>query len=182
MSMAISRASYTGDPGFFGDIFKGIKKVASVVLPFTPVGAAYTAGRQFLASRRQPPAPIAGPGSIDLSGDWAQVAQRYGITIAQAQRGDFPAGPGPVTAQRTMMGAPPPMMNGNGMASAGGYHLNKSNYFLMSGEFVPAGSKWVRNRKRNPANARATSRAISRITGAKNYAKSLGRISIRKKC
>jgi len=68
-------------------------------------------------------------------------------------------------------------MNG----SMGGYHLNKSDYFLMSGEFVPAGTRWVKNRKRNPANARATSRAISRITGAKRYAGALSRISIRKK-
>jgi len=68
------------------------------------------------------------------------------------------------------------------MVGGPGYHLNKSSYFLMSGEFVPAESRWVKNRKRNPANARATSRAISRITGAKSYAKSLGRISIRKKC
>jgi len=63
-----------------------------------------------------------------------------------------------------------------------GYHPNKSDYFLKTGEFVPAGSRMVKNRKRNPANARATSRAISRVTGAKRYAKSLSRISIRKKC
>jgi len=61
-----------------------------------------------------------------------------------------------------------------------GYHANKSDYFLKSGEFVPAGTRMVRNRKRNPANARATSRAISRIVGAKRYAKSLSRVSIRK--
>jgi len=73
-------------------------------------------------------------------------------------------------------------MNGVDLKAMGGYHPNKSDYFLKSGEYVPAGTRWVKNRKRNPANARATSRAISRISGAKTYAKSLGRISIRKKC
>jgi len=39
----------------------------------------------------------------------------------------------------------------------------------------------VKNRRRNPANPRATSNAITRIKGAKRYAKSLSSISIRKK-
>jgi len=60
-----------------------------------------------------------------------------------------------------------------------GYHWNKSDYFLRSGEFVPAGAKMVRNRRRNPANPRATSNAIARVKGAKRYAKTLGRITIR---
>jgi len=63
-----------------------------------------------------------------------------------------------------------------------GYHWNKSGYFLMSGEYVSPGTKAVRNRRRNPANPRATSNAITRIKGAKRYAKSLSSISIRKKC
>jgi len=63
-----------------------------------------------------------------------------------------------------------------------GYHWNKSDYFLRSGEFVPAGTRAVRNRRRNPANPRATSNAITRIKGAKRYASSLSSISIRKKC
>jgi len=82
-----------------------------------------------------------------------------------------------------------PEMNGmmeNGMMAGrpavSGYHWNKSGYFLKSGEYVPAGSKMVKNRRRNPANPRATSNAITRIKGAKRYAKSLSAISIRKKC
>jgi len=61
-----------------------------------------------------------------------------------------------------------------------GYHWNKSGYFLMSGEYIAPGTKAVRNRRRNPANPRATSNAITRIKGAKRYAKSLSAISIRK--
>lgn len=45
-----------------------------------------------------------------------------------------------------------------------GYHLNKSAYFLRDGTFVPARSRFVRNRSRNPANGRALRRAIGRVS------------------
>jgi len=77
-------------------------------------------------------------------------------------------------------GMDPGMMAGRPAVS--GYHWNKSGYFLKSGEYVPAGTKVVKNRRRNPANPRATSNAITRIKGAKRYAASLSSISIRKKC
>jgi len=147
MSMAIKRASYTGDPGLFGDIFGGIK------------GAIGGAFKGFTGMGRMPTAPIAGPG--------------FPLFAPQV-----PA-PGVLPAiQRALPGGATGMMAG--CAPMSGYHLNKSEYFLKSGEFVPEGSRLVRNRKRNPANARATSRAISRVVGAKRYAKSLSRVSIRK--
>jgi len=162
MSMAIKRASYTGDPGFFGDIFRGA------------VGAVKGAVGGFLG--RQPPAPVAGPGSYPLPRPM-QLTQRAPVRIGPINidpRAILPGGdPLFSLAGAAANGACPPSM--------GGYHLNKSEYFLKSGEFVPAGSRYVRNRKRNPANARATSRAISRVVGAKRYASSLSRISIRKK-
>jgi len=158
MSMAISRASYTGDPGFFGDIWGGI------------TGAVGGAVRGFMG--RQPPIPTAGPGSVPLR----SIAPNGGNGPRRILFDPLAAFPG----GRPLFS----MENGNGGApcDTAGYHLNKSAYFLMSGEFVPEGSRYVRNRKRNPANARATSRAISRVTGAKRYAQSLSRISIRKKC
>jgi len=77
-------------------------------------------------------------------------------------------------------GAAPMAMRAGKASGWPGYHWNKSDYFLRSGEFVPAGSRAVRNRRRNPANPRATSNAITRIKGAKRYAKSLSAITIRK--
>jgi len=158
MSMAIKRSSYTGDPGLW-DVFKGA------------VGGAWkglTGG-----GGRQPPIPVKGPGMYS-----------------------FPPLQDPGNGPRTIRIDPgawrpfgdPLISMGPSMTEAGcpanlsGYHLNKSAYFLKSGEYVPEASRYVRNRKRNPANARATSRAISRVTGAKRYAQSLSRISIRKKC
>jgi len=160
MSMAIRRASYTGDPGFFGDIFRGAISAIPIVGP-----ALGNIGRQ-------PPMPTAGPGSIPLP------------MPRIVQNGARKPGLGGLLERSFPGGASGFFENGNGGAPcvSAGYHPNKSDYFLKSGEFVPAGSRMVKNRKRNPANARATSRAISRVTGAKRYAASLSRISIRKKC
>jgi hypothetical protein len=58
-----------------------------------------------------------------------------------------------------------------------GYHANKSSYWLMDGTFVPKGTRWVKNRRRNPANARALSRAIGRIDLGKKLQSTLAGIS-----
>lgn len=64
--------------------------------------------------------------------------------------------------------------------SVSGYHLNKTDYFLRDGTFVPAGTKLVKNRRRNPLNPRAASRAISRLESAKKAASRMNAITIRK--
>jgi len=87
----------------------------------------------------------------------------------------------PMAAMNGMNGDPMTMRAGTASGWPG-YHWNKSDYFLRSGEFVPAGSRSVKNRRRNPMNPRATSNAISRVKGAKRFASSLAHISIRKKC
>jgi hypothetical protein len=50
-----------------------------------------------------------------------------------------------------------------------GFHLNKADYFLRDGTFVPKGSKWVRNRSRNPLNPRALQRAVARVDAGKTW-------------
>jgi len=164
MSMAIKRASYTGDPGLF-DIFKGA------------IGGAW-AGLTGGAGR-QPPIPTAGPGRVPLGRNFGP-GNMGGNGFKLPGFMDPLGFTGPSWLDRGT--AAPSMTEAGCPANLSGYHLNKSAYFLMSGEFVPAGSRYVRNRKRNPANARATSRAISRVVGAKRYATSLSRISVRKKC
>jgi len=184
MSMAIKRASYTGDPGLFGNIFGAIKGAVSGFIG------------------KPPPIPTAGPGSFPLGGAYGSAFGGGGGLAAQcAASGKVPDPSRPGKCMRIPGGVPAPgfmaftqravPFGATGMMAPemngcppnmSGYHLNKSAYFLMSGEFVAEGSRYVKNRKRNPANARATSRAIGRITGAKMYAKSLSRISIRKKC
>lgn len=60
-----------------------------------------------------------------------------------------------------------------------GYRLNKSSYFLKSGQFVPEGTKLVRVRRRNFANGRALRRSIGRVQGFERLVKS-SRKSLRK--
>jgi len=170
MSMSIKRASYTGDPGFFDFL----KRAAGVATSFIPVVGGGIS-QAIMGIGRQPPRPVAGPGSFPIMA-MPQNGQVYPGT--QIPKPGIPA-----MFERAFTGGATGMMPMNGSpTSGGGYHLNKSDYFLKTGEYIPAGSRWVKNRKRNPANARATSRAISRVVGAKKYATTLSRISIRKKC
>ncbi len=53
------------------------------------------------------------------------------------------------------------------IACHSGYHANKSDYWLKDGSFVAKGTRCVRNRRRNPMNPRALSRAISRVDSGK---------------
>jgi hypothetical protein len=57
----------------------------------------------------------------------------------------------------------------NGAGAPKGFHLNKADYFLRDGTFVPKGSKWVRNRSRNPLNPRALQRAVARVDAGKTW-------------
>ena len=146
----IGRNVQQGDPGIFGTLF-GIAK-----------GAVRT-GVGFLTG--------------GVGGAGREIAR----TIAGRQML-----PQPGTGFR---GPPPPSRGGFGgpalvTAGAGemlkGYHLNSSSYFLTDGTFVPKGTRAVKNRRRNPANARATSRAISRINGAKRMQHTLAQIETAK--
>lgn len=68
-----------------------------------------------------------------------------------------------------------------------GYHLNKTRYAVVNGGdpyVVEAGTKCVKNRRRNALNPRALNRAVSRVAAAKKYARMLDRIEIkgRRRC
>jgi len=237
MSMAISRTKYTGDPGIFGDIWGGIKKVAGVglgvatMLPVVGGAAKVLRSLAFPGDARvnipgattlpsfpmggiMPNVPVGMPGSGSGGPNWVpKVSGACPPGTVQVGSGTGMCRPG-LGINLPFAGAPgigietpfgryslgeqalmaPAMMNGGmngatefemraGKASGWpGYHWNKSDYFLRSGEFVAAGTRSVRNRRRNPANARATSNSIQRIKGAKRYATSLSSITIRKKC
>ena len=73
---------------------------------------------------------------------------------------------------------------GTAMTCGGGHpmrgtHLNKTTYRTLDGTLVPAGTRCVKNRRRNPLNPRALSRAVSRVAAAKKYATMLDRIEIK---
>jgi len=60
-----------------------------------------------------------------------------------------------------------------------GYRLNKSSYFLKSGQFIPEGTRLVKVRRRNFANGRALRRSIGRVQGFERLVKG-SRKSLRK--
>ena len=177
---AVLPGRYMGDPGIFGDIFSfGKKLVGAATGVVSKLGIPVVSGVAGMASRifagrgaipgastqpiyqipgRIPPAPVAGPGGIIIGA-----------------RGLLPPTIGPGLPMRT---APPELS----MGTAGGYHLNKSSYFLMDGTFIERGTKWVKNRRRNPGNMRALSRSLSRVKSAKRMATALSLVTIRKKC
>jgi len=58
-------------------------------------------------------------------------------------------------------------------------HVNKTSYFTKAG-YVPKGTRCVANRRMNPLNPHAASRAMRRLSSAKKAAGFLSRITIRK--
>jgi len=71
----------------------------------------------------------------------------------------------------------PAQMNGIAGGPPKGYHLNKSSYFLLNGTYVAKGSKYVKNRHRNPLNPRALKGAVARIDAGKIWQSKLSEIS-----
>lgn len=168
MRPTVSRqAGMAGDPGIFGSIGRFLGGAVSSI-PFVGgiAGGALTGLANAIDPVKTP--PIAAMPGVGIQGlpTFQQAPQKVPGVAGLLQRGI----PGGETGYTCPAGKPP-----------SGYHVNKSSYWLMDGTFVPEGTKWVKNRRRNPANSRATNRAISRVASAKKHAQTLSRITIRAK-
>lgn len=163
----VSRDSFRGDPGIFGDIGRFLGGAVKSV-PFVGglAGGAITSLANVLDPIKSAPSL---PGMMNT------------LPILQQQAGRVVSKPG-VKAwfQQAIPGGETGMMVQGVPARMSGYHWNKADYFLRDGTFVAAGTKLVKNRRRNPANSKATNRAISRVASAKKHAQTLSRITIRK--
>ncbi len=184
-----------GDPGLFGSIWKGIKNIGRVATGVVgglgiPVvsGVARTAGGLLFGPApgtttypSLPPAPMP-PGVMRMPGG-IQTRWATGLALSQGQQIPYPTPGIAGTMQRMIPGgatgfqAPPPQIG-----TVGGYHLNKTGYFLRDGTFIPPLSKWVKNRRRNPGNMKALSRSLGRIKSAKRMTRALSAITIRSSC
>jgi hypothetical protein len=180
-----------GDP-FFGGILGTVLKVGgSLVKKLIPgLGAATVADAAF---ERPPPA---GPFQSQPwdAGTMYGPSGPSGPRLVDPQQDPRYQIPGEEWARRLpggKTGMYPPEQIQMWKARAGrpsgqtGHHWNKSGYYRNTPDgavYIWPGMISVRNRRRNPANARATRRAIGRIDGAKRMAKDLSRITIRKKC
>jgi len=208
-AVTISKANYMGDPGIFGWVGGVAKRALGVATVIPGIGGFAGAARNFLfpgdarvnipgastlpslpRGGRIPAAPLAMPGSGRPT-QYSQPSNRgpSGPCPAPGQsRGQIPAPGMLAAAQRFFPGGETGMMDQYGVTTAmlagkatgwPGYHWNKSGYFLMSGEYVAPGTKAVRNRRRNPCNPRAVSRALGRVKAAKRFATSISHVSIR---
>jgi len=185
----VMRQQFSGDPGLFGFLGSALKSVTGAVSGLGIPGISAAAG---IASRLLP----GGRGSPT-----GRVIPGAGRTLQIPSSGRGFAGPSPqvgpargavAAIQRAVPGGKTGLAiltpADTGGIAPRGMRLNKTGYFRSNpnnpGEvmFVPPQSIWVSTRRRNPGNARANDRAISRITGAKRMAKHLSRISIREKC
>lgn len=153
-----------GDPGLFGFVGNVFKKATGLIPG--PIG---DISRKIFGGQTVVPGPPPIP-----------------TTFFQATPQAGP--PSPIDRIRTAAqaltpgGVEPFGMAVNGMGCATGHHPNKSDYFLKDGTFIQKGTRCVKNRRRNPLNARAADRAISRIESAKRATKRLSRVTVRKSC
>lgn len=174
----ISRTQFQGDPGVFGfikDAITGVAGVASRFLP-GPLGAGAAAISRALSG--------GGPGGAAGSpaSAFREVQQRPPITFGVGVNPPFGGPPGAGTTFFGPGSFPAGPAAGaqavNGVCPTG-HHMNKADYFLKDGTFVPKGTKCVKNRRRNPLNPRAASRAVSRLESAKKATRAIDRISIK---
>ena len=168
----MSRSDFMGDPGLFGFIGKALRTAAGAIPG--PVG---TLTRAFFPTSPTIGAPIVQAAPAPLFPPIRPTF--FPVNVAQ----EFPNGGGTPAGAPTAGGAAarffPGGESGIGTGCASGFHPNKSGYFLKNGTFVAPGSKCVKNRRRNPLNPRAASRAISRLESAKKAVSRINRITIR---
>jgi hypothetical protein len=148
-----------GDPGLFSFLGKIAKKAVSFIPGVGPIISTAldvigVGGRPRAPAQVQLPIPTLPP-----SGVRQFVQPSTALRVGQALV------PGGQTGTETVSVACPK-----------GWHANKSGYFLMSGEWVGEGTKCVKNRRKNPMNARALSSAITRVNGGKRFQHTLSEI------
>lgn len=154
-----------GDP-FLGGLIKGagkflggVAKTVGGIVP-GPVGGVLSTVGGLITGGGGGAAPATSIRPISITGGLPTFpgSPMMNVTLPQQQYAPgFPA----AGAMGAAVGAYQPK----------GYHLNKSGYFLKTGQYVAPGTKWVRNRRTNPANGRALRRAISRTSQFNNTVK-----------
>jgi len=146
---------YAGDPGFLSSLWRGIKKIAPVVLGTMiggPIGGAVGGA---VGGRGTPGVPMRIPGTV---GGALTFPGGTSIGMGYQPGGVIPGikGGGTGGARPGPMGAPPYV----GGSCPTGYHLAKSGP-----------PRWVKNRRMNIANPRALRKAMRRVSGFEKLAK-----------
>jgi len=200
MSLQISyaKARYSGDPGIFGAIGKALGSIGKVaigavggLLSGGPLGAITGAGKAV--------AGIISGGSVPVLRQPAGMGTSLMLPLSTSAISRISATSMPGTGQPgASVGlqlpgggsigfggmAPSVGINAGAVGGVGYYaapgtgmvkrgHLNKTGYFLKSGEYVAPGSKVVANRRMNPLNPQSLSKSIRRVSGFAHATKSI---------
>ena len=188
----VGNGRYMGDPGLFSFLGRAVRGVAGVVGQIAGAATGLSGlfgGRAAIPGASTIPGPILMPRPMPRFPVAMPGAPGVAVNIAGPQfvprgMGVFPQVPRPgvgAAVERFLPGGQTGMMPAPS-ATMGGFHLNKTSYFLKDGTYIEAGTKWVKNRRRNPGNMRALSRSMARLKSAKKMAAVLGTVTIRKKC
>lgn len=180
-AIRIAKAQYRGDPGLFSFVGKALGGVAGLVSKVVPgpIGAIAGLANRVLAGNGKPVNPsiaraapvtainVASSGMFAPAPQLPQQGNQYGLV--NIQRPQLPmAPPGGNTTQGGFGG-----QQSTQVACQSGYHRNKGGYYSQRYGWVAAGSVCVKNRRRNPLNPRAASRAMSRLTSARKATRSI---------
>jgi|GEM_PF-5937105 len=200
MSMAIkvAKSQYQGDPGLFGflgkavgTIGKGLVGAATGFITGGPGGAIMGAARTVLPTSKPQVFVQQKVGATTLTtGSMSGLPALPGIGlpggIGPKGVSVVPFGQGGLyqpVSQMAPTGSTGPLVGapaaGGVACTTRGYHLNRTGYFTKRYGFIEKGTICVKNRRRNPLNPRALSRAMARLSSAKKAASCLGRYSIR---
>jgi hypothetical protein len=168
----ISGRGPQGDPGFFSFIGKALGAV-STVLP-GPLGVIGKTVGGALAGK-----------PISTAKQTAMLPALPGTAPFAPTGSGVSVGPGGI--QIGTWGKPPALAPAPGGAITGpvvgtpstvpctsGYHHNKTTYYTKKYGVIYKGTVCVRNRRRNPLNPRALSRAMSRVASAQKAVRCLG--------
>lgn len=173
LAVKVARRQVAGDPGLFGSIGKFLGGALKTVGGLVPgVGGILQTVGGIISPTSPAPGYTTTPIRPPTTGGWFPRGMTPQIPIPGVGGAMMPMVP-PGT---------PTAVAGTGLACPQGYKPNKSGYHLRNGQFVAPGTKCVRYRKKNPANARATDRAIARVESAKKMAARLSRIRITPEC
>lgn len=192
MGCSCARRGNMGDPGLFGFLGNAIKGTIGGFLTGGPAGAILGGAAATVGS-------LGGPKTVKQAkyANVLQVATRgapyptptfsrpgtgmFGGTVPsrpalQAGSGVY-IGPGGAAVGKYNMAPGAPAPHAAAAAAPGpcgikGHHMNKTTYCTREG-WVERGTKCVRNRRRNPLNPRALSRAMSRVASAQRAVKAI---------
>jgi len=211
LSIKSAKAQYRGDPGLFGDIWKGVKTVGRVATGIVgavapgPLGTASKFANRLFGGGKTKVTGTSVSGPVPISATMTRFAGPGPGTSMPAMPG---TGRGGITLTDRLRGAGQVMVPG-GVETFGcngadgiprvpvtsmrpaavpinqprprGYRPNRSSYYTKDGTWHEKGQWWVKSRTVNPLNPKALARAATRVGRFNEGKKKTSHITVRAK-